>query len=89
MSSEIYNVIREMLWVDWDPIGLNSNPKLADEYDLYVERLSQLVMSSSGKLAYIDYLRDIETSMGVCSMNDKLYTLGAKLEDLERRHNEN
>ena len=35
-AAEIQDSIRQVLFQDWDPIGVNDNPKLADEYDSYI-----------------------------------------------------
>jgi len=32
-AAEIQDSIRQVLFRDWDPIGVSDNPKLADEYD--------------------------------------------------------
>lgn len=31
--------IRNLLWEEWDPIGLNDNSNLSDEYDRYADEI--------------------------------------------------
>jgi len=45
-ASEIQDCIRKVLFRDWDPIGVNDNPKLADEYDSYLAPVYRILTGS-------------------------------------------
>lgn len=45
----IYKKIDEILWQDWDPIGINDMSDARDEYDGYVSQLFNLKKSGSSK----------------------------------------
>src|SRR4051794_31652361 len=37
-ANRLYQAIREVLFREWDPIGVNDNPLCEDEYDSYARR---------------------------------------------------
>ena len=45
-AAEIQESIRRVLFRDWDPIGVNSNPKLVDEYDSYIAPVYRMLTGS-------------------------------------------
>ena len=38
-SENFQNRIREILWCEWDPIGVNGIPNAIDEYDTYADTI--------------------------------------------------
>ena len=40
--------IRAILWKDWDPIGVNGNPDISDEYDSYADQIHVMVVRGDG-----------------------------------------
>jgi len=58
--------IRDILFREWDPIGINSDEFISDEYDSYVSMISQLLDSDvdSHKLAnHLSHLRRVAMGM--------------------------
>ncbi|MDB4904163.1 MAG: hypothetical protein JWQ63_3444 [Mucilaginibacter sp.] len=56
----VYKKIDEILWFDWDPIGVNKDgPR--DEYQSYVPRIFELKKSGAEKQKIAEYLFTVET----------------------------
>jgi hypothetical protein len=62
--------IRRILLEEWDPLGVGDNPNLADEYDSYIPEIAQLVSSGSSSDRVAQYLRQIESDLGVAHDDD-------------------
>jgi hypothetical protein len=59
-QTEIYKSIDEILWNDWDPIGVNdSAPR--DEYQSYTTAIFRLLIIGADKEAIAKRLYEIET----------------------------
>ena len=55
-AAEIQDSIRQVLFRDWDPIGVNDNPKLADEYDSYIAPVYRILTGSRSEDDLIECL---------------------------------
>ena len=55
---KLYNSIDEILWFDWDPIGVNKDGK-RDEYYGYVPQVFQLKISSADKMIIAKHLDNV------------------------------
>lgn len=53
---EIRSAIRGVFLRDWDPIGIQAQSTLDDEYDMYIGRVFGILTSSRSEDALIDYL---------------------------------
>ena len=60
--SDVKNVSR-MLFQFWDPIGINENKSLADEYDSYAVVIIKMYKNNNHD--YKTYLNNIEKEMGL------------------------
>ena len=40
----LYKAIDEILWRDWDPIGVNDTPEARDEYQSYLSHIFRLAV---------------------------------------------
>ena len=47
-------------WAEWDPIGVSDTPEAADEYDLYIGGVYELLAQRASQSSMEDYLRRIE-----------------------------
>jgi len=56
----LYNKIDEILWVDWDPIGIRDMGGPSDEYRGYVPQIFNLVIAGAGKEEIADKLLQLE-----------------------------
>ncbi len=43
---EIQNSIRQILFQDWDPININENSNLSDEYDRYIAPIYRILVGN-------------------------------------------
>ena len=59
-SRLIRSSIRDILMVEWDPIGVNDIPEAADEYDSYIDGLYELLEQGTSEVGVCAYLRHIE-----------------------------
>ena len=59
-AADIQNSIRLVLFRDWDPIGVNTNPKLNDEYDAYIAPVYRILIGSRSEEALITLLQKTE-----------------------------
>lgn len=41
---DVHQAVREVLWTQWDPIGVNENDQCRDEYDDYVPIAAKLAI---------------------------------------------
>jgi hypothetical protein len=56
--------IDQILWKDWDPIGVNDTPEAEGEYTSYADQIcSQLINTKQDKQGILDYLFWVETSL--------------------------
>lgn len=64
-TKEIMAQIHDILWRDWDPIGVNDAAP-EDEYDSYIGGVYRLLASTCGREAMVNHLSEIETdTMGL------------------------
>ncbi len=73
--------IRNVLFNAWDPIGVNSNSKLSDEYDSYIAGIYRLLVDGAKHEALASHLTEIETAMGLpgCTDHARLLIIVEKL----------
>ncbi len=86
-ASEIQDAIRQILFRYWDPIGVNSNENLMDEYDSYIGGVYRILSESRSEDALIDYLTKTETeAMGLKEApRDRLRSIAQMLLALDVR----
>jgi hypothetical protein len=58
---ELYKQIDEILWQDWDPIGINDEEKIRDEYYGYIPQVFSLKIQGADKNKIAEYLYEMET----------------------------
>jgi len=62
----IYSRIDELLWSDWDPIGVNNTPEARDEYQSYISEIFTLKVNDAGRDKIAMCLYNFETiNMGL------------------------
>ncbi len=63
---ELYQRLDEILWVDWDPIGVSGVAEARDEYYSYLPRVFHLALENADAKRIAEYLFSIETeAMGL------------------------
>ena len=75
----LYQAINEILWRDWDPIGIYSIDGSRDEYQMYLPQVFQLALSGDrAKIA--DYLFKVATErMGLTTQRNQHLTVADKI----------
>jgi hypothetical protein len=69
----LYKAIDEILWKDWDPIGVQWAKEAArDEYHSYLPKVFEIAKSDKSRQEISDYLLNIETEyMGLSGNKEK------------------
>jgi hypothetical protein len=69
---ELWEAVKEILFREWDPIGINSNPLCSGEYDSYVSKIVQLLQAGADEYKIAEHLRNLQrVSMGLSSANEE------------------
>ena len=67
-QNKLYKRIDNLLWEDWDPIGVNDHESARDEYQSYLPQVFRLVNEGAKISEIADYLDTIVTeSIGLQS----------------------
>jgi hypothetical protein len=70
-QKELYKRIDEILWEDWDPIGVNNFENSRDEYQTYVPQAFRLALENADVSEIAEYLNQVATeTMGLQSNLD-------------------
>jgi hypothetical protein len=79
-DSILYKKIDDILWIDWDPIGVNEIEDARDEYHNYVSELFDLANSGAKKEEIADRLYKLETGqMGLFGSRDRCNKVADKI----------
>jgi hypothetical protein len=69
---DLWHAVKEVLFREWDPIGVNSNTACSDEYDSYVSAIVRLLQAEADEYKITEHLRSLErVSMGLSSANEE------------------
>ncbi|MBB4034364.1 hypothetical protein GGR21_000249 [Dysgonomonas hofstadii] len=67
-EKKIYDAIDLILWEDWDPIGINDNENIRDEYQGYTPLIFRLKMQGADEVKISKYLFELAwENMGMTS----------------------
>ena len=78
-EKDLYKTVDEILWNDWDPIGVN-NIAPRDEYQSYVPEIFSMLINSKPEKEIADRLYKIETeTIGVLGNREHCSTIANKL----------
>jgi hypothetical protein len=79
----IYKAIDDILWNDWDPIGINHAIEARDEYSSYVSMIYNLKKSGADVDTIAHQLHSIVTkNIGLFSNIDHCIEVAKKIKDL-------
>jgi hypothetical protein len=76
--------IRQMLFADWDPLQIGSNPNLSDEYDSYLPKVMKTIDTGDAE-RIVDTLVQIEDDLSVGPVEDRTALLPVARRLLELR----
>lgn len=81
----IQDAIRQVLFYDWDPIGVSDQPHLNDEYDSYIGPVYRMLSENRSEKALADFLfRTERNDIGVGTTSaDRLLPIARKLLSIE------
>ena len=60
-QKKLYKTIDEILWNDWDPIGVNDTEEARDEYQSYTPQVYSFRINNSDSETIAQHLHKIET----------------------------
>jgi hypothetical protein len=69
---KLWQEVKEVLFQEWDPIGINSNPACSDEYDSYVNTIVRFIQAGADEYKIAEHLRNLRrVSMGLSSEDEE------------------
>jgi hypothetical protein len=73
-ASDLLPVVSDILFREWDPIGVNSNELCRDEYDAYVTGVVHWLLSGVDEYKLASRLSQIQRdSMGMSVIDEELH----------------
>jgi len=79
-QNQLYNFIDDLLWEEWDPIGINDIPEARDEYSSYTPQIFSLAIHGASHEDIVEKLRRIEINwMGLVSNAERNMKLATKI----------
>jgi hypothetical protein len=82
-DKELYNKIDEILWLDWDPIGVNEFNEARDVYYTYIPMMYNLKKSGADVDSIANQLHFIETkTIGLSGNIDHCMEVAKKIKNL-------
>ena len=64
---KLWHQVDEILWNDWDPIGVNDSEEARDEYYSYISSIMKLLKSNCDSYKLSNHLHQLRTnSIGLC-----------------------
>jgi len=77
--------VRQVLFTDWDPLGVGGSPNLSDEYDTYLSKVLKAIDAGDAE-RLVDTLVGIEDDLGVGPVDDRaaLLPVARRLLELPR-----
>jgi hypothetical protein len=83
---ELYRGIDEILWNDWDPIGINLLPSNRSEYQSYIPVIFSMVMKNASGLELEQYLDEVvKNRMGLRSSKKSNKPVAEKIISLKNQ----
>ena len=73
-NDQLLLAVQEILFRDWDPIGVNSNERLRDEYNSYAPFICRCLREGVDEYKLSDHLSQLQrVSMGMSFNNEELH----------------
>lgn len=83
---ELYNTLDEILWKDWDPIGVYGTEEARDEYYSYLPDVFQMVLRGASASEIAEHLHRIANeNMGLGSSLSDHTAVAEKIHGLEKK----
>jgi len=69
--SKVLERLKDLLWEEWDPIGVNETDCPRDEYDSYALKIHSMLMSNASREEVLSYLVWLRTDyIGISKKGD-------------------
>jgi hypothetical protein len=76
----LYKAIDEILWKDWDPIGVNDMPEARDEYQSYLPHIFRLAIEGKdAEHISSSLIATIEGNIGLCADKEHCLKVAKKI----------
>lgn len=73
-ATQLYPAVADVLFREWDPIGVNDNEQCRDEYNGYVQTVVALLLEGAGEYKLASRLSEFaRVSMGLSHTDDELH----------------
>jgi hypothetical protein len=59
-GKELWQAVKEFLFLEWDPIGINFNSACHDEYDSYIATIVRLLQAEADEHKIAEHLRNLQ-----------------------------
>ncbi len=70
-TQRLFESVREVLFREWDPIGVNDKPLCQDEYDNYARTICRYLNDRADAYKIAHYLSQVQrTSIGMPNIDD-------------------
>jgi len=80
----LYKKIDELLWVNWDPIGVNDTDAARNEYQSYTPYIFKLRTEGADKVKLSNHLYQLETvNMGLPGNKNRCDIIALEILDLK------
>ena len=78
--------IRQVLWRDWDPIGVGRQNCCRDEYDSYIAFVEYFLRAGRPQVEIVEYLLFVETDyMGQTGNRERATAVAEKVQKIEHQ----
>ena len=79
----LYKAIDDILWFDWDPIGVNDNEEIRDEYQGYTPQIFKLKKDGADVNKITKHIYQLEiVSMGMTGNKERCKIIAEKIINL-------
>ncbi len=79
----LYERIDEILWSEWDPIGVSDVPEARDEYYAYLPEVFRLTIDGASATSIAEYLHEVANDrMGLSSEMEPHLKVATKIRAL-------
>lgn len=77
--NQLLLAVCEMLFREWDPIGVNGNELCRDEYDSYAPTICRLLREGADEYKLANHLSQLQrVSMGISIIDEELHRRAAR-----------
>jgi len=67
----LFPEVCEILFREWDPIGVNGNELCSDEYDSYARTICRYLKEGADEFKLTEYLKNIARGFGPSALDDE------------------